>query len=909
MTVLPIDNFLPQIVVALRDRGTLVLVAEPGAGKTTRVPPAILDAGLLEGANPKLIMLQPRRVAARASAARIADERGFALGGDDVGYHVRFDKRVTDRTRLRVVTEGILTRQLVSDPFLEGIGCVVLDEFHERSLDVDLAIALLREVRQSVRPDLKLVVMSATLDAESVATFLGDDRGPAPIVKVPGRTFPVEVEYRQPTERKIWDRAAEEVEKVLDLVSLPGVPGRGQGEGREISSPLVTTELHAALLTSPSRTGERDQKDVLVFLPGAFEIMRAEHALTSVTERFDVDVRPLHGSLSFEDQQLALQPSARRKVILATNIAETSLTIDGVTHVIDSGLARVPRFDPRRGLDRLELTRISQASATQRAGRAGRTGPGRCVRLWTSREQAALDAFETPEIRRVDLAPTVLSLRAWGTADPRSFGWFDAPDEATLVNAEKLLAMLGAIDGERGTITPLGKHLARLPVHPRIGRMLLAGVAWNVTELACSYAAILSEKDFVRDDDAWANRAPRTVGASDLAWRAQLLEGNAHEGFIDRNGHRSVRRVRDELLRVARRIHVHQADTPALSPIERENVELLLPLLGYPDRVCKRRDGDTTAGTMVGGGGVRLHVSSVAREGAFFLALDARSDERSRTREAQVRIASRIEPEWLERFMPGGVRIERNVELDEPSGRVFARRRVIYRDLTLGESRSGGADVDADDARHALADALAPRWAEMFDRSESLRPLAKRRAMLAKHLPAHLRAKVDESNPSTSETYLVVEACTGARSIDDVVRKLPGVVESQMSYAQRRELDEYAPESITVPTGSAIKLDWLTANAGDDGTPVRGPVMAVRLQELFGLADTPRVCGGTIKVVLHLLGPNYKPVQVTDDLASFWKNTYVQVRKDLRARYPKHSWPDDPLTAPAMRGPRRRGER
>lgn len=893
MLTLPIDDHLSSLTDALRDRGVLVLVAEPGAGKTTRVPPAILDADLLDPANPKLVMLQPRRVAARAAAARIADERGVPLGGEDVGYHVRFDRKVTDKTRLRVVTEGILTRQLVSDPFLEGVGCVVLDEFHERSLDVDLAIALLREVRQSVRPDLKLVVMSATLNAESVTSFLGDDRGPAPVIRVPGRTFPVEVEYRQPSERRVWERVTEEVERI---VSVPTPDHSGDHES--------------------SRTS------LLVFLPGAFEISRAQHALAPIADRLDLDVRPLHGSLSFDEQQRALAPSSRRKIILATNIAETSLTIDGVTHVIDSGLARVPRFDPRRGLDRLELTRISKASATQRAGRAGRTGPGRCVRLWTSREQAALTPFETPEIRRVDLVPTVLSLRAWGTSDPRSFGWFEAPEESTLANAESLLALLGAIDGERGPITELGRQLARLPVHPRIGRMLLAGVAWNVTEQACSFAAILSEKDFVRDDEVWTSRAPRTVGTSDLAWRAQLLEGGAHEAFIDRNGHRNVRRIRDELLRISKRIHLDRALTPALGSEERKLADRLLPLLGYPDRVCKRREaGDTTAGTMVGGGGVRLHPSSVVREGPLFLALDARSDERSRTREAQVRIASRVEPQWLERFVPTAVVVERRTELDQSSGRVVAVRRERYRDLLLGETRSGGAEVNSEEASRVLAEHLLPRWRELFEQSEALKPLAKRRAMLAKFLPKHLRTPesrgipapdaLPESRPEPAqlspEAEFVEQACLGARSVEEVVRRLPGVVEIQMSYAQRRELGEYAPESIEVPTGSQIKLDWLAANAGDDGGPPRGPVMAVRLQELFGLAETPRVCGGTVKVILHLLGPNYRPVQVTDDLASFWTNTYPQVRKDLRARYPKHSWPDDPLTAPAIRGPRKRG--
>ncbi|HQY89810.1 MAG TPA: helicase-related protein, partial [Tepidisphaeraceae bacterium] len=363
---LPIDPFIPQVLETLRASGALVLVAEPGAGKTTRVPPAIIRSNLLDSAdqnrpNQKLVMLQPRRVAARAAAARIADEQKWSLG-NEVGYQIRFEKRLTDATRLRVLTEGILTRQLVADPFLEGIGCVILDEFHERSIDVDLALAMLREIRASVRPDLKLFVMSATLAAESVSAALGN----APIIRVPGRVFPVTVEQRSPSSLKLIERVASEIQSVVE------------------SSP--------------------DSRDhILVFLPGAEEIRRTERAIESLHDRFDLDIFQLHGSLDFEEQQRALRETGRRRIILSTNIAETSLTIDGVTVVIDSGLARVPRFDPKRGLDRLELVRISKASAEQRKGRAGRTAPGKCVRLWSSAEQNAMDDFETPEIQRVDL--------------------------------------------------------------------------------------------------------------------------------------------------------------------------------------------------------------------------------------------------------------------------------------------------------------------------------------------------------------------------------------------------------------------------------------------------------------------------------------------------------------------------
>ncbi len=400
MTSLLIDAHLPEIVRRLREAKSLVIVAEPGAGKTTRVPPAILRSGILSAEHPNLVMLQPRRVAARAAAQRIAEENGWEIGGD-VGYHIRFEKRIGKNTRLRVLTEGVLTRQMLDDPFLEGVGAVVLDEFHERSLHIDLAIAMLREMQQTVRPDLLLIVMSATLEAETAAQFLGD----CPVVRVPGRTFPVEIEYQAHGGTALALRVAAAVEEAV---------GRADSNG-----------------------------DVLVFLPGAQEIRRVGHLLESVGERKNLVILPLHGSLPAEQQTLALRPSGQRKVILSTNIAETSLTIEGVRWVIDSGMARVPAFDPRRGLDRLELKRISKASATQRAGRAGRTGPGTCVRLWSAKEQAELDDFELPEVMRVDLAGAVLDLHAWGKADAAAFGWFEEPPGVALESAQRLLEMLG----------------------------------------------------------------------------------------------------------------------------------------------------------------------------------------------------------------------------------------------------------------------------------------------------------------------------------------------------------------------------------------------------------------------------------------------------------------------------------
>ena len=615
MTPLPIDTHLPRIVESVRESCALVLVAEPGAGKTTRVPPALLRAGVTSPDHPNIVMLQPRRVAARAAAERIADENGWQLGRE-VGYHIRFEKKLGPQTRLRVLTEGILTRQLLDDPFLEQTGAVILDEFHERSLHTDVAAALLREVRQTIREDLILIVMSATLEAEPVAQFLGN----CPIIQVEGRTFPVEVSYRG---------------------TLAGAQ----------KLPLPQRVAHAV---EDVVAGRPDGGDVLAFLPGAQEIRRTARHLEATAARRDLLVLPLHGSLPADEQTRALRSADRRKVILATNIAETSLTIEGVDTVVDGGVGACPGTILRRGLDRLELKAISKASAKQCAGRAGRTGPGFCVRLWSQSQEQAMPDFELPEIRRVDLCGTVLSLHAWGKSDVRSFGWYESPPEETLLAAERLLDMLGAL--ENGAITAVGRQIMALPVHPRIGRLLLAAAEEGMPEAGAALAALLSEKDIVQMD--WHpdphQRVPSTRGPSDLLVRMELLERAERARFaahlrdegIDPIVARQVARTRDDLIRLTRRL----VSKPRRAPDER--TLLRLALHAYPDRVVRRRDKDPGAGVMVGGGGVRLSPESVVRRAPFFLALDARDDPRSEAREALVRVASEIEPAWLEELFP-----------------------------------------------------------------------------------------------------------------------------------------------------------------------------------------------------------------------------------------------------------------
>jgi ATP-dependent helicase HrpB len=831
MLQLPIDAYLPEIIAAARTARALVIVAEPGAGKTTRVPPALLSGGILDGAHPALVMLQPRRVAARAAAARIAAEQRWTIG-NEVGWHVRFDKTVGPRTRLRVLTEGILTRQVIDDPFLEGIGGVILDEFHERSIHTDLTIALLREVRQTVRPDLVLIVMSATLDAAPVAKFLGD----CPITNVPGRTYPVEVAH-------------------APVPSADPLPQRLAGALRD--------EL------------ERGDGDVLAFLPGVFEIDRSAAEIAGMADRHRLKVVPLHGSLPPDQQMRALEPSEHQKVILATNIAETSLTIEGVKTVIDSGLARVAGFDAERGLDRLDLKRISKASAIQRAGRAGRTGPGRCVRLYTAREFHSMSDFELPEIRRVDLAGTVLSLHAWGKTDLRGFGWYDSPSEEALAAAERLLAMLGALDAAtNGRITPIGQQMVSLPVHPRLARLLVAAAENECLDDGAAMAALLSERD-IAPIERGRDRVPATQGASDLLLRFDLIRQSPQ-----------VSRVRDELVRVGRYVKPSKKPSPRLG----EEALLKLPLLAYPDRVCRRRENDPSAAVMVGGSGARLAPESVVRQYEFFVALDARRDDRNPRSEASVRIASAIEMSWLEELFPQAISRTRELTFDPARQRVVALGMTKYHDLVLREDSD--APVDPEKAGHVLAAALRDSAAERLAADESAGNLLARLDLLKRHMPEHRWPTID-----TAE--ILEEMCQGKRSVEELnrVSSAPFIL-AHLPYPLDRLLDEHAPATIEVPTGNRIKLQYAI------GQP---PVLAVRLQEMFGLLDTPRIAGGRMPVTLHLLGPNYRPVQITNDLRSFWKTTYFQVRKDLRVRYPKHSWPEDPLTAPPQaKGSRRR---
>ena len=877
-----------------------MLVAPPGGGKTTLVPPALRATGI-GGAGRRIVMLEPRRIAARAAARRIAEIGGWQLG-DEVGYQVRFERRASAATEILVVTEGILVQMLQADPFLDGIGVLIFDEFHERSLAADLSLAMARRVQREVRPDLKLLAMSATLDPAPLAAFLGG----CPVLTASAAQYPVDIAY---------------------LDALPA---------KVLAAPLP--ELAAAgirhALAAPATAGG----DVLAFLPGVGEILRTAEALADLAARGDLLVLPLYGDLPAERQDAVLRPADRRKIVLATNVAESSITIDGVSAVVDTGLARRLRYDAAAGLDRLELGRISRAAADQRTGRAGRQRPGFCLRLWPAREHAARPAFETPEIYRLDLAGPALQLLAWGESDLAAFGWFEAPAKAALDTALDLLADLGAVGTAAGGrrpasgVTALGERMARLPVHPRIARLLIEGRRLGQPRDAALLAALLAERDpFPRPprrpshSEGFGGAAAGDVVASrsDLldrvdalaAWEAgatgrrgrRPATGEGEERALNPAAARFVLAARDQLAHLLERQPDDiGAPAPAArphSPQEARDEALLRALLAaYPDRVARRRAAHEPRAVMVGGRGVRLAAESAVRAAELFVCVEVQSGGSGAGAggggagrpgsEDLVRLASAVDAEWLP-----AARLRSRVELDfdEERQRMIARQRTFYDDLVIAESEVPPPDGEAASARLAAAAAARLSSALPLDDPEVASFLGRARC-LAAWMPELELPRFD----AAALTELLPELARGRRSFAELRRApLLDMLRGALSWPQLAALDREAPERLDVPSGKRIRLTY------EEGKP---PVLAARIQELFGLAETPRVAGGRIAVLLHLLAPNHRPQQITDDLRSFWQNTYPQVRKELQGRYPRHAWPLDPWTARAERrpAPRRR---
>lgn len=836
---LPIDSVLPELLAAVGRHRAAVLRAPTGAGKTTRVPPALVEGGLAGSGT--VVMLEPRRVAARAAARRMALEHGTQLG-DVFGYQVRFDRQAGPRTRVLVVTPGILLRLLHDNPYLDGVAGVVFDEFHERGLDADLALGMVKLVRENVRPDLLAVVMSATIDPGPVSAYLGA----APVVDSPGRSFPVDVTYRpRRTDAPVPEATAAAVRQVLG--ETPG--------------------------------------DVLAFLPGLREIRQTAAGLGDLA---GVAVLPLHGDLPPEQQDRALQTLDRRKVVLATNVAETSVTVEGVTAVVDSGLARQMEFDPSVGMDRLRLGPISRASADQRAGRAGRTQPGVCVRLWDEPGHRARPEQTEPEIRRVDVAGAVLHLLALGE-DPAGFPWLDPPRPEAVQQALRLLDQLDLY--RDGKLTGLGTAAARLPVHPRLGRLLLEGHRLGVPDRAALAAALLSERD---PFDREAGRAgPVVPTRSDVLDRVEALEAFERAkrlmspvGTLHRGGAYAVTEARDQLLRLISGGEFRIRRPYVGSPDARDEALLRALFAAYPDRLARRREPGSSKAVTVGGRGVRLAPSSGVTEPELFVCVDVDAGGV----DSFVRLASGVEREWLP---PNRVTSRNEVTFDEEAERLAARKRTRFDDLVLDETH--GHIADEAEAARVLAAAAAERLERVLPEPDSEAGRFRTRVRCLRAwlpdlgLPAFDAADLGE---------LLGHLARGRRSLAEL-RNGPwlDLLRGQLTYQQTQALDRDAPDRLEVPSGSHIRLEYA------EGRP---PVLAARIQELFGLTETPRVGGGRVKVLLHLLAPNGRPQQVTDDLASFWRNGYPVVRKELRGRYPKHSWPDDPLTAEAVRGVRRR---
>ncbi len=849
ITPLPIDPFLPQVLERLHASGSLVLQAEPGAGKTTRVPWALLEGGLAGGRD--VLVLQPRRLAARLAARRVAQERGERLG-ETVGYQVRFEEVAGPKTRLRFMTEGVLTRRLLADARLADAGIVVLDEFHERHLDGDLALALLRRLQRTSRPDLKVVVMSATLDTAPVAEFLGG----APVLSVPGRRFEVELEHQKlPDTRPLELQVSSAVRRLVD----EGLDG-----------------------------------DVLVFLPGAAEIRRAREACEPIAGKAGLLVTPLHGELPAEEQDLAVRPSERRKLILSTNVAETSVTIEGVVAVVDSGLARIAGHSAWSGMPTLQVARVSKASAVQRAGRAGRVRAGRCLRLYSRHDFDTRPEHEAPEIRRLDLAETALVIHGAGVAKLSEFDWFEAPNSQALGAAEELLQRLGATDGA-GRLTETGRRMLRFPLHPRQARLLIEAEARGRGADGCLLAALVGEREIrLEARNVFGARAQAKVsGSSDLLESAEAFREAQRKGLsndalrslgLDVGAVHAVDRVRRSLER-----RLSSRGGPG-----RDEVPLLMAVLaGYPDRVARRRRGEGSKPSdellLAGGGSARLSDASVVREAEFLVAVDAEERTRGGAKEALVRVASEIEPDWLLDLFPERVRESDEVLWNEAGGRVEAVSRMLYDELVIEESRGPKAAPEA--ASRLLAEAALAKGPRAFA-GEELDGFLARVQFVREAAP-------DAGLPALGEEQareVLRELCEGRRSFAELREAgLLDTLRSRLTHQQLALLDRLAPERIRLPGGRQAQIHY---------EPGKPPWLESRLQDFFGMATGPAVAGGRVFVVLHLLAPNGRAQQVTTDLAGFWDRHYPAIRKELCRKYPKHSWPENPRTAAPPRAGR-----
>ncbi|OLF52146.1 ATP-dependent helicase HrpB [Pseudomonas chlororaphis] len=831
MNSLPIDEVLPALREALATRHEVVLEAPPGAGKTTRVPLALLNEPWL--GDQKILMLEPRRLAARAAAERLASELGEKVG-ETVGYRIRLESKVGPHTRIEVVTEGILARRLQDDPALDGVGVVIFDEYHLRNLDSDLALALCVSARELLRdePPLKLLLMSATLEGARLSKTLND----APVITSEGRMYPVST---------IW--------------------GSPSLSGQHIDTRVTDTCL-VALNEQPG--------SLLVFLPGQAEIRRvAESLKQQLGSRPDVMVCPLYGDLDLNTQRAAIDPApaGSRKIVLATNIAETSLTIEGVRVVVDSGLERVPKFDPRSGMTRLDTQRISKASATQRAGRAGRLEPGVCYRLWSESQHEQMVGYSTPEILQADLAGLALQLARWGMK-PDEMTWLDQPPSAPFAQARDLLKRLGALD-DAGQLSPHGSAMSELPAHPRIAHLLIKGNSMGLDDLACNIAALLGEKDILRGAGA------------DLHTRLSALSGEEHA----RRGSGSFQRVKQSA-RQYRSLMRGRASSPVSEADHPRWVGCLLAF-AYPDRLGLKRRASEAEYRLSNGRAAVFSEPDALTKHEWLVVADLGS--RQGQREERIYLASDLDPALFDDELADLVSSVDEIDWDEREGGLKAERQLKVGQLVLATAPLPSVDEQA--RLLALVNLVRRKGIELLPWTPELRQWQARIGLL-RQLDIQ-NGQGDIRWPDLSDSHLL-DTLEGwlAPYLGKVTRlshfsqlDLSSIVRNLLPWPLPQELETQAPQAIQVPSGSNIGIDYLQ----------HPPVLAVRLQELFGLAETPRIGHGKQPLTLHLLSPARRPVQVTQDLASFWRNTYAQVKKDLKGRYPKHFWPDDPLVAEA----------
>ena len=846
MFELPIDPLLPEIAKSLESQPNLVLQAPPGAGKTTRVPLALLEAGWR--GDDKILMLEPRRLAARAAATRMARTLGEPVG-KTVGYRIQLDNKVSAETRIEVVTEGILTRRLQQDPALEGVAAVIFDEFHERSLQADLGLALCLDAQEGLREDLRLIVMSATLDGGPVADLMGD----APILTSDGRAHPVETRYLgKPSTERFGDTF----------------------------TPAMVDAIKQAL--------REETGSLLCFLPGEGEIRRVEQRLSDSALPEDVIVAPLFGALSQKDQDIAIAPAieGRRKVVLATAIAETSLTIEGIRVVIDGGLARLPRFDPQSGMTRLVTEPVSIAAATQRTGRAGRIEPGVCYRLWNKAGEGAMRNFTPPEILEADLAPLALDLANWGLQDAGSLKWLTAPPELPLKQGRDLLQWLGALDKDC-RITPHGKILATRPMHPRLGHMTVRGSELGLGKRACQVAALLSERDI-------AQRERNLPVPVDLGLRLQALEKEDGRLRVNKGALGRVRALarKWENRRDNRTDRRAKASVDAIEINDDEAAGALIAL-AYPDRVAERRPGKQARYRMSNGKGAAMPEADPL-QGESCLAI---ASVTGAGRDAQIRLAAPISAATIETLFPDQIISGETAAWDARTKSVQARRQKKFHSVVLSDAPA--KSVPPEKIAEGLVQGIRETGLHCLPWTLEATSLRDRIACL-RALDGDGSDWPDLSDDALTDSLdlWLLPYLAGKSRLEHLQDlDLAQILKSDLDWTVQQELDRLAPSHWTVPSGSGIRLDYSNPEA---------PVLPVKLQEMFGATKTPAIADGRLALTIHLLSPAGRPLQVTQDLPAFWENGYKHVKAEMKGRYPKHPWPDNPLTAEPSRHTKKR---